>query len=84
MFVEIIVQIVHVLDVYVAVCMQRSTTWLLPFIEMEKKMLKFTANTKYYKHIEIHVFILLKSVILSSFEDPLHVHMFEYKNFHPW
>lgn len=30
------VQIVHVLDVYIVVCMLRSTTWLLPFNEMDK------------------------------------------------
>lgn len=37
MFMELLVQTVHVLDVYIAVCsMQWSTTWLLPFNEKKE------------------------------------------------
>lgn len=36
MFVDSFVQIVHVLDVYIVVCMQRSTTCCLPYSQMER------------------------------------------------
>lgn len=36
MFMVLYVQIVHVLDVYIVVCMQGRTTWFLPYIESER------------------------------------------------